>query len=125
MDVLQVQLQSFCPFSESIQVVGRDHHHHHHHHDEFSSATTSESESSKSPGVCKTPPEPQDEWAHTQPAVPRLVEPETRFEATELPRQTFAFDFDVDNGVWFSTDPYLQSKDQPDWFTLCFPEPLT
>jgi len=127
-DVLHLQLRSFCPFSEPIQLVGRDQH-----HDELNSATTSEpgsNEEGQSPDACETPPEQQYEWAYTQPAVPpRFMEPATRLEATESPQQTFAFDFDVESGVWVSTDPHLQlgnafPKDLPDWFTLSFPEPL-
>lgn len=101
-------------------------------HDELSSATTPESGSksrAESPGVCETPPEQHRGWAYTQPAVPQLVEPGTRFKANEAPERSFVFDFDIDSGVWVPTDPYLQlgnafPKDPLDWFTNSFPEPL-
>lgn len=74
-----------------------------------------------SPEVCKTP-EKQQELAYTQPAEPRVY-PE--------PQQGFAFDFDVDSGLWVSTDPYAQlgnnlPKDQPDWLIqgLSLPGPF-
>ncbi|KAF9791873.1 hypothetical protein BJ322DRAFT_1439 [Thelephora terrestris] len=142
--VLMTELRSFCPFREPIQVVGRDQHCHGDRlschlepgFDSINSGSESESGSNEgrsrteSPGFCKTP-EQQRGWDYTQPFAPQLVEPRTYPEVTGSPQQTFAFDFDVDNGVWVSTDPYLQlgnplPKDQLDWFTqgLGFPEPL-
>lgn len=83
----------------------------------------------ESPGDCKTPPELQHQWTCTQPAIPQLTELGARLGATESPQQTFAFDFDLDSGVWVSADPYLQlgnafPKDMLDLFTYSFPEPL-
>jgi hypothetical protein len=126
LDVLKLELRSFCPFSHPIQLVGKDKRY----RDGLSSEATSDSGSNEgrslgaeSPGVCETPPEQQHDWAYTtQPAVPRLVEPGICLEATESSEQTFAFDFDFESGVWESTDPYLQlgsafPKDVLDRFT--------
>ena len=97
---------------------------------------TTESESNvggrggaESPGVCKTPPERQHEWAYTQPALPQFVEPGICLEATGPTQQTFAFDFDIDRGVWESADPYLQlgntfPKDMLNQFPPSFSLPL-
>ena len=64
-----------------------------------------------------------------QPTSAQPVRPGMHPEATVLAQQVFEFDFDLDNGVWVSSDPYAQLatdylKEQPDWLIqgLSFPE---
>ena len=124
MDVLYLELRSFCPFCEPIQLAGSN--------QKLSSVITLESESNEeregteSPGVCRTPPDQQHELDYTQPPISRFIEPGTPLGAT-VEQPTFSFDFDLESGVWIAADPYLQPgsalpKDQPDWFPLSFPQ---
>lgn len=141
--VLNTELRSFCPFSEPIQLLGK-----YLVYDEPTYPTTSEprpeavnyssgSESgsnegrsrAESPGVCKTP-EQQRGWDYSYPVVPQVAGQVEDPEVVVSSQQTFAFDFDIDDDVWVSTDPFLQlgafPKDQLDWFMqgVDFPEPL-
>ena len=143
MEVLNTELRSFCPFSEPIQLLGK-----YQGYDEPACPTTSEpgpevvnyssgSESgsneersrAESPGVCKTP-EQQQGWDYSHPVIPQVAGQEADPEVVVSPQQTFPFDFDIDDDIWVSTDPFLQlgalPKDQLDWFTqgVGFPEPL-
>jgi len=112
LDILHIELRSFCVFSDPIQIVARDQY-----YDEILNrvATSgsgpdlgSESDSNgvqsqtESPKVCKTP-EQRQELAYTQPTGAQLVEPRIYPEPTGAPQQDFAFDFDFDSGVWVST----------------------
>lgn len=122
LDVLRLQLQSFCPFAQPIQLFGRDERHVGPSYPatpefRFGSVTNSGSGSSESgsnegwsraesPGVCEAP-ERLQERAYVQPSIPQSAEPVVHTGAgIGSPQQTFAFDFDFDSDVWGPIDPY-------------------